>query len=430
MSIAVAPPPAPKITLLSQVVCPHCWHNFSAEDAVWIAAHPDLRGDAKLGDTAMRRFLPTRFTPTGEAIDPHGSRSTDTACPRCHLSVPRVMLECPCVFFSILGAPASGKSYLLTSMVWQARQVLPETFDLRFTDADAAGNGRLNEYEEQQFLAEDPDRLVWLAKTEEQGDLYDRVRLESRDINLPKPFLFSFGPGVGHANAEKASRLSRVMCLYDNAGESFLPGADESTGPVTGHLGRSEVLFFCFDPTQDPRFRRACEGLSDDPQMAGNRGSGRGGAVRQDSILTEAVSRARRGASMRDDQKLPALLCVLVTKWDAWEKLVPEISTRPPYVTPPGAETMIDDDRIEQTSTVVRKLLASTCRELVSAAEASATEVVYIPVSATGIKPQRDDTTGQLGIRPRDLAPRWAEVPMAYALSRRTRGLVGSARRV
>lgn len=413
------------LTLLPNLTCPHCWHQFDAEDALWIAGHSDLRGDTKVGETAMRRFLPTRFNASGDAIDAAGATSTDTACPRCHLKIPRSLFELPILFFSILGAPSSGKSYLLTSMVWQARQILPSRFYLSFADADAAMNRRISEYEEQQFLSHHPDRLISLAKTEEQGDLYDSVRLEERTVNFPKPFLFRFGPGPKHRNADRATPLSRIMCLYDNAGESFLPGADETNGPVTGHLGRSEVLYFCFDPTQDTRFRRACDGISNDPQMSTHDSGQTQEVVRQDSILTEAITRARRGASLREGQKLSGLLCVLVTKWDAWEGLLPDVSTEPPYVVTKEDGHVLYEERIEETSRAVEELLCRTCPELVAAAELVSEEVIYIPVSATGTPPHRNPETGQLGIRPADIQPRWAEVPILYAIARRTRGLVG-----
>ncbi len=48
---------------------------------------------------------------------------------------------------------------------------------------------------------------------------------------------------------------------------------------------------------------------------------------------------------------------------------------------------------------------------------------------ATGHHPQRDPNTGQLGIRPRDIKPQWAEVPLIYLFGRRFRGLVDVGRR-
>lgn len=416
------------LRLLEKVVCPHCWAEFASEDAVWIATHASLYGDVKLGESELRRFLPSRFTPDNRAIDPEGSEATETGCPQCHLKIPRRLFEIPVAFFSILGAPGSGKSYLLASMIWQARRSMAERFQMLLTDADAAMNARLIEYEERQFLSISPDELTWLPKTEEQGTLYNRVQMADRVVNLPRPFLFTLSPGEGHPNEDKKATLSRVLCLYDNAGESFLPGADESTGPVTGHLARSEALLFCFDPTQDPRFRAACAGMSNDPQMTGAGRSG-GQTIRQDSILLEAINRVRQKAGMREDEKIGATLVVLVTKWDAWKKLLPDITTDPPFGNVNRDREAIDEDRILQTSGKLRDLLRRTCPELTAAAATVSSEVIYMPVSATGRRPELDPESGQLGIRPKDIRPQWAEVSLIYLLARRFRGLINVGHR-
>lgn len=419
---------SPAVTLLSKIVCPHCWLEFSPEDAVWISTHPSLYGDDKLGDGELRRFLPSRFTPTNRAIDPAGGESTETGCPKCHLKVPRRLFELPVVFFSILGAPGSGKSYLLASMIWQARQSMARRFQILLTDADAAMNARLIEYEERQFLSNQPDKFTWLPKTEEQGILYNRVQLDTSTVNLPRPFLFTLAPGEGHPNQDKKAVLSRVLCLYDNAGESFLPGADESSGPVTGHLARSDALFFCFDPTQDPRFRAACDGKSDDPQMTGA-GRRTGQNIRQDSILLEAINRVRQKVGMREDEKIGATLVVLVTKWDAWRELLPGVSCDPPFGKVDPDREAIDEDLILEVSGKLRDLLGRTCPEMTAAAATVSSEVIYMPVSATGHRAEIDPSTGQLGIRPKDIKPQWAEVSLIYLLARRFHGLIEVGKR-
>jgi hypothetical protein len=53
--------------------------------------------------------------------------------------------------------------------------------------------------------------------------------------------------------------------------------------------------------------------------------------------------------------------------------------------------------------------------------------VIFIPVSALGASPEIDPDTGLLGIRPNDVSPIWAEVPLLYLLSRS--GLIPSFRR-
>jgi hypothetical protein len=244
-----------------------------------------------------------------------------------------------------------------------------------------------------------------------------------RRVNLPRPFLFTISPGEGHPNEDKKATLSRVLCLYDNAGESFMPGASETTGPVTGHLARSEALLFCFDPTQDPRFRAECEGMSDDPQMTGV-GHAKVKTSRQDSILLEAINRVRQKAGMREDEKIGATLVVLVTKWDAWKQLLPDISTDLPFGKVDHNREAIDEDLILKTSAKLRDLLRRTCPEMTSAAATVSSEVIYLPVSATGCQPEWDPQNKELRIRPRDMKPQWAEVGLIYLLARRFRGLI------
>ena len=69
-------------------------------------------------------------------------------------------------------------------------------------------------------------------------------------------------------------------------------------------------------------------------------------------------------------------------------------------------------------------LLWKISPEIVSAAESFASQVLYVPVSATGRGPEIDPNTGALGFRPKDMKPIWAEVPMLYALGRWTQGLI------
>ena len=106
------------------------------------------------------------------------------ACPNCHLPIPRPLLEMEPMFLSILGAPASGKSYFLAAMTWKLRQTLPKHFALAFGDADPISNHRLHEYEEMQFLNPDPDALVAIEKTATQGDMYDSVLFGEQAISF------------------------------------------------------------------------------------------------------------------------------------------------------------------------------------------------------------------------------------------------------
>lgn len=414
------------LPLQSRVICPHCWSEFPPDRALWIAQHPDLVGDPRLGADQPQRFLPTRFTVQGAALDSREFPCHGLACPKCHLAVPRPMFEMRPVFLSILGSPACGKSYFLAAMTWRLRRVLPKYFSIGFNDADPLLNHRLHEYESLQFLNPNQDALVAIEKTEAQGDLYDTVLFGDQAVSYPRPFVFSLIPLEGHPNCGSASALASTLCVYDNAGESFLPGEDTAANPVTRHLALSRVLMFLFDPTQDMRFRKLCGGKTADPQMMERAERlQRERPVRQETILSEAAQRVRRYSGLAQSQKHSRPLIVVVTKYDSWRGLLKKDSLPQARITAPsGLRSAVNVEGIEETSRLLRSLLWHVSPEVVSAAESFASQVLYIPVSATGCGPQVDPATGALGFRPRDINPIWAEVPVLYSMSRWMQGLV------
>ena len=83
------------------------------------------------------------------------------------------------VFVSILGTPSCGKSYYLSALSWQMRQLLPQFFAISFADADPSINITLTDAERRLFLHEKPDKPVPLAnlieKTKLTGELYQHV---------------------------------------------------------------------------------------------------------------------------------------------------------------------------------------------------------------------------------------------------------------
>ena len=113
------------LPLLPRTTCPHCWASFAPEEALWVSAHTDLLGDPRLGPDEPQRFLPTRFDVDGHALDARGLACHHLACPKCHLGMPRGLLEMEPAFVSILGTPACGKSFLLTALTWELRRLLP-----------------------------------------------------------------------------------------------------------------------------------------------------------------------------------------------------------------------------------------------------------------------------------------------------------------
>ncbi|OPZ26773.1 MAG: Glycogen accumulation regulator GarA [Lentisphaerae bacterium ADurb.BinA184] len=413
---AAAAPPAPTGKRVSRgdLVCPHCWHKFDVEDFLFIARHQDLTGDSVLGPEAQQRFLPSKFTPEGHAIDSAGLSCPDMACPRCHLRIPRAASEMPPLFASIVGAPATGKSYFLTAMVWQMRNILTRHFAITFTDTDAITNQIINDFEEELFLNSNPDELVALRKTELQGELYSQVTLDGMVVHLLKPFMFSLTPAEHHPDyAHVRERVSRTFVLYDNAGEHFEPGMDSVDNPTTQHLMYSDTIFFLFDPTKDVRFRERLHG-NPDPQLA------KGARVqRQEVLLTEMINRIEKYSGKKRRSKSAKTLIILVPKADLWMHLLGYELPAEPWRWDPAYRTCaLDVDAIMSTSFSVRALLAELCPEVVATAEAFSNDVLFLPNSALGRSPILHEETGMLGVRPRDIHPFWITVPMLYMFHR------------
>jgi hypothetical protein len=377
-----------------------------------------------LGPERQQRFLPSRFTVGGDALDAKGMTCRDLACPHCHLPVPRGMLEMEPLFFSILGSPACGKSYFLTTMTWQLRQVLPIQFQVAFTDAEPTWNRMLNAWEESLFLNPEDAKLTPLGslirKTELQGELYDAVAYGQQTVTYPRPLLFTMRPQQGHAHGESA-RLVRMLCLYDNAGEHFLPGQDTASSPVTRHLGRSRAVLFMFDPTQDPRFRPVCRSAGSAAAAAAHQHPGR--FSRQETILNEAAARIRRLAGLPHTAPFDIPLVVVLSKLDEWNHLIDTEKGGEPWRVHDRV-TGVDMDRIEHLSGLLRRILLHYCPETVSAAESFARDVTYIAVSSLGPRIQFDPASELPAIRPADIEPTWVTAPLLFCLSRASSRLI------
>ncbi|NMC22110.1 MAG: hypothetical protein GYA33_17015 [Thermogutta sp.] len=418
----------PNARVRSKAVCPHCWHVFAAYDVLYIASHPDLLGDPRLGPEHPPRFLPTRFTPDCAALDVKGMPCRRLACPRCHLEIPRAVIELKPRVVSIIGAPACGKSYFITAQAWSLRKALAAHFRVAFTDADPLMNQRLNDYESLLFLNPDENALVELPKTETFGEFYSSVLFNGQAVHYLKPFLFTLKPAADHPNARGAARLGRLLCLYDNAGESFLPGQDSFARPVTGHLAASDLFMFLFDPTQDVRFRRAISAASPQEQDVAAAIKDRQAAFRQESVLNEAAQRIARSYRFADKRLRPPL-AVVVTKFDVWRSLLGDSDLPPAWrwsesVGLAGVET----HAVEDVSRRLRTLLLQWTPEVVNTAEDLCDRVIYIPVSATGTAPVFDESRNTWGFRPASLKPIWTEIPLLYYFAKWERGIIGTTR--
>ena len=412
--------------------CPHCWKEFRTTQLLFVSESPDLPPDTKLPSDRLR-FLPQRFNLAGAALDPHNFPCEKMACPECHLPIPRPWLELNSFFISIAGAPASGKSYFLASMIWQLRKTLAQNFCTNFTDADPQMNRRVFDYETTLFTGSvDPNKLVRIDKTEVGGDIYNNTVVNGTPTQLAQPFTYTTEPMPNHPLLHKANRTQQVICVYDNAGEHFLPGADHTAAPVTRHMAKSDALLFVFDPTQDVRFRTACTERVNDPQMDGEAGTksdivNRIHSTRQETVLTNILTQIRNLKLLSVREKIRIPLIIVLSKYDAWQQLVRDKfpAGKAPHERNPWRRTSADTTRaynadcVKEYSQIMRTMLLELIPNLVSTAESAVEMVTYIAVSATGGPPELGEADEQgirpLCYRPKNVKPIWAEVPFFHA---------------
>lgn len=381
------------VTLGETFLCPYCRAVSSVDDVLSISVHPDFLGDPVLGESEQQRFLPTRFTADGQAVDAGGIRCPDMACPRCHMMLPAFVLEKPLRIASIVGAPGAGKSYFLASSIWTARHTLTSRFGIGFYDLDPTINRWLNDYEERLFFQDDTESLQNIAKTQLQAvTVYRQALVDGNPLFLPLPSLFRLAPSKGE---------TQVLAMYDNAGEHFQAGADSHQMPGTLHMINAEAILFLFDPSGDPRFRSF---LNKGEGTASNK------AQRQDILLVEMATRIKRHLGSKVDGQVNKPIIFGVSKADLIINHLPVGLS--PYVEKVDGTWALDLSALGEMSSALRALLVKVVPEMVDTVESISDDVIYIPVSALGHNPMRE------GVRPADIKPFWVEVPLVYMLSR------------
>lgn len=413
-----------KIKLKKDVTCPNCLNKFEPEDVLWIASHQSLAGDRKLpGEDAMMRFLPSRFTVDGFAIDPRGLECKKLACPKCHLEIPRCVLDTLTNFFSILGTRGSGKSFFLTTMTHELRRVMKEHFNLKFFDPDPTFNKAILENENNVFYNKAPNNLIGLNRLVDKTQhlhegLYNQVLASGQVVNFAKPFIFQVDPLRGDTDT---TTIRRLISLYDNSGESFELGKDNDVDLVTLHMSKANALLFVFDPTQYPGVKQAAEKT----QLGSMKSNQAFTDNRQEMVLTESVSRIGRYKGLSSSVKYDKPVIVVLTKWDTWSHLTPEVSSSEPYVRhADGKSSSLSTSLVKTASKAMRQFLLKYAPNIVNTCDSFASNVTYVPVSSLGKPPAMDPSGSQSMIRPSEIHPVWVTVPLVLATALTTQDLI------
>ena len=376
--------------------CPSCWLRFDAGDILHIAVHDSLRGDPILGETAAKRFLPTRFNDEGLALDEFSLPCPDLACPHCHRRLPAGFVGFPQHMVSLLGDTGSGKSHFLAASL----RVLPETlhreFEISLQDADPEANETLNARQRALTNAKTPEE-AYIAPTDHDDGSYDSVSRYGRMARLPRPYVF-------RASSPEHSFDPFALAFYDNQGADFLPGADTPDSPGAQHITHAGGLLFLFDPFSNSNFRKLLNDQSD-PQFAAKP------LDRQDAILAETLLSAQRHLRLAPGQKLDTPLALVVGKHDAWSNALPLQDLKPVI-----ADHRLDLKAIDAHSDKLRHLLRGTCPKIVAAAESISSEVRYFAASSFGHSPTRIDDE-RIAPDPARLAPHGVDAPLLWLMA-------------
>lgn len=399
------------------ITCPHCWKRFDFKEVNYISRHLDLLGDPILGADAQKRFLPVKFSARGMAIDEKGMECPEMACPHCHLKIPESVIDLPTSIFSIVGAPSSGKSYFLTTMLWQIRKCLPHYFEFNIGDVDSSFNSVLNEYESILFMNNHPDKLVSLPKTELQGSGYtNQIMMNGFPVDLPKPFIFALTPMHGHPRYEKDRKeLQRNVILYDNAGEHFQPGHESVNNLATNHLAFSDGIIFVYDPLRDAHMQSFCD--KDDPQFQQE-------SANQLALFYEMAARVRKFSGLQTTDKYRQPIIIAIAKFDVLKESFKLQPTNEDYLgyDEEKMEYSLNLHNVTNMSFLLREKLLEIAPEFVAAAEGFSETVYFVPISSFGCSPKKlneengEDEKQALGIIPNEMKPFWTEVPLLLHL--------------
>ena len=375
--------------------CPYCRAVAPLENVLSVSVSPSLLGDPVLGEAEQRRFLPSRFTGTGLALDADGGVCTDIACPHCHMALPQVLIEMPQLVMSVIGAAGAGKSVFLASCIWECRRKLRRFFGIGFRDLDPVANRWINAYEEKLFFQADDRELQQIEKTDmASSNVCRSVMLDGDSVLLPLPSFFFLKRGEDAAQS---------LVVYDSAGEHFRAGADRQSSAVTLNMLNADVLFFMFDPSADPRFRS---------RLDRGAGTALNYAQRQDVLLAEMSARIHRHLGNKGEGKLTRPLIFGVSKADLLARDLPQNVAL--YVeTGAPSRFALDIAALRALSDATERLLAEVVPEVVETAHDIAENVWFVPVSALGHNPMKE------GVRPCDIKPLWAELPVVMTLARR-----------
>jgi hypothetical protein len=391
--------------------CPVCWLHFDGKYIKNIAASEELLGDSIKGSDEYKRFIPQNWDASGNALDPYGRPSPDTACPHCHSRLPAGFIESEQHIFSLVGAPSAGKSYYLAILIKKLRQQLSRKFEITLMDQDPTYNSGLNETIDTLFSARTALEGR-ITKTDRRGANYKSVYRFGQWVDLPAPFMYS-------VSRTKVENTDSCLVFYDNAGEHFLPTFSQAEDFQIEHVAKASAIFFLYDPLANIEIKQAL--LSEDASDQVKRDAA---ADQQSTILAQMNVKISRALGKPIGEKLKAPMAVMIGKCDLWHPLVKDWDK----IRDPVKDGTLNLDAIESNSLIIKEFLNQYAAEIVSSVERISSKVAYFPVSSFGHKPKthkfiikdadgNDKEQEEVAPDPLKIKPYMIETPTEWAIS-------------
>ncbi|MBQ8479517.1 MAG: hypothetical protein IJ503_03925 [Akkermansia sp.] len=343
--------------------CPSCRSPFTQSELLSIATHPEQKGDEVLGAEAMRRFKATTIDSEGFVTDEAGARCTEIACPVCHHKLPPFFEQMKQHIFSLIGVPASGKSYFLAALVQELEHTLPMVFGIPFRDADPSSNQPLREMRARVFSADNPQE-AHLSKINLRMNSTRRVQKNGACYEMPRPFIYTLNKGQD----------IHSVVLYINTGSDNDGNLKETNSADSDNLKLADSIFFLFDPTSNPGFRTLLKG-GNDPQIKQSLYP----PGRQSRLLAETEIRLRTELNLPPGRKINKPLALLIGKCDTWLHLL-----GPEPLLPAVRNNQVRMDNIDANSERLRELLFRIAPQICANVEAISSNVRYFAVSSFG----------------------------------------------
>ena len=308
--------------MLKKSICPFCFNYFRQPDYCCISPRC-----CPPGETVYR--IPNAAPDRDGFVKCDKCKQTtqEKICPECGKRLPYNILKNPTKIISIVGAPNSGKSYFVGSLI---RQLDSSGIFSKLNGTSVLFAGKQSREEYEIRFRRRMDSHIPLDATKYADDI----------IAANPPILMEF-------TNRKIKNAMYTISFFDAAGENFTDDAVLSA--ITPYISHSEAIIFILDPRQIPDVdAKVTSAIPNLP--ASNK-------YPFTDILSNTINVIRNQGHITGVIDIP--ICIAVSKWDLLINTPGLIDPGFSVSKPPQIAGGYDDAAINQASEEIKSLLNS-----------------------------------------------------------------------